>query len=305
MSRDSVAAGSTSQKEYHGYAAADKANDSRTLYVFCEELLPFVSGELSASVIDSNISTTDGKDKYTGKVGTTNVIKCTYRDDSGANKAFPPFIRKGEQVRVFNIGDTDQWYWAPTGRNDNARRTDCVRYFVGDTLENNPDLTDDNTYYLELNTRTDQKVEISTANTNGEKFRYKFQISPKTNSVTLCDDSGNIIMIESDKPRITLANNKNSIIQMDGINITVACNGDMKFKADGNMEFVAGKNITSNAGSNHTSTAGSSMLLKSGSGMQVTSAGSASLLLNPSGAGTLTCNSLLSLTASQIAMGKK
>lgn len=297
MSTESVAAGSTSQREYHGYAAADKANDSRILYVYCEELLPFVSGKLTAVVVNSNISTSNGKDKYTGKVGTTNVIKCTYRDDSGANKAFPPFVRKGEQVRIFNIGDTDQWYWAPTGRNDNARRTDCIRYFVGDTLENNPDLTDDNTYYLELNTRTDQKVEISTANTNGEKFRYKFLISPKTSSVTLCDDSGNIISIDSDKPKITLANNENSIIQMDGVNITVACNGDMKFKADGNMEFVAGKNITSTAGSN--------MTLKSGSGMQVTSNGSASLLLNPSGAGTLTCNTLLSLTAKQISMSKK
>ena len=296
MSSDSIGAGSTSQREYHGYAAADKDNGSRTLYVYCEELLPFVSGEIRATTIASNISTTDGKNKFTGSATTKNFIECTYRDDSGSNNAFPPDIRRGEQVRIFNIGDTDQWYWAPTGRNDNARRTERKRFSISDTLQNSPELDDDNTYYIEMNTRTDQKIEISTANSNGEQFRYKFTISPKTNTVTLCDDGGNLILIESDKPRISLVNSSNSMIQMDGVNITVACNGDMKFKADGNITMVAGQNITMNAGSNLKATAGNVFAIDSAS--------SSSLTLNPSGAGTLSCNSLMTLKAANISMSK-
>ena len=46
--KEFAAAGSTSMHEFHGYAAADKANDSRELYVYCEELLPFLNGEVKA-----------------------------------------------------------------------------------------------------------------------------------------------------------------------------------------------------------------------------------------------------------------
>ena len=296
MNTDSIGAGSTSQREYHGYAAADKDNGSRVLYVYCEELLPFVSGEIRATTVASNISTTDGKNKFTGSATTKNFIKCTYRDDSGTNNAFPPDIRRGEQVRIFNIGDTDQWYWAPTGRNDSARRTEHKRIAISDTLQNNPDLDDNNTYYFEMNTRTDQKIEFSTANSNGEKFRYKFIISPKNSTITLCDDGGNLLLIESAVPRISLINSSNSMIQMDGVNITVACNGDMKFKADGNITMTAGKDISISAGKNLQATAKQVFSISSSS--------SASLTLNPSGAGTLSCNSLMTLKAANISMSK-
>lgn len=276
MVNDSIGAGSTSQKEYHGYAAADKENGSRTLYVYCEELLPFVSGEIHATEAESLIKTSDGKDTYTGKVATRNFITCTYRDDSGDNTAFPPDVRKGEQVRIFNIGDTDQWYWAPTGRNAGARRLERKRIFINDTLENNADLDDDNTYFIELDSRRTKRILISTAKSDGEKYRYRLEISPVNSTVTLADDAGNVILIDSEKPEILMRNKDDSLLDLNAKNIIMACKGDMSFRADGNVSVLAGKQIS----------------LKSG-----LSGSSSNLVLTPSGSGTMTLSSSLSIRA--------
>lgn len=230
-----VSAGQTSQREYHGYAAADKANDSRLLYVYCEELLPFVQGEISATNADSgySISTSDGKSS--GVVTTSNILVCTYRDDTKSNSAFPPCVRKGEQVRVYNIGDTDQWYWASAGRNDGARRTDTWRQHISGTLENNADLTDSNTYYIEMDTRGAHHVVISTSNADGEKHTYKFLIDAEQSFILLSDEIGNSLLMESEKPCVTLKNSSNSMIQLNGPDITIACPGNLSLTAKGNI----------------------------------------------------------------------
>jgi hypothetical protein len=52
MSTEFIGAGSTSQREYHGYAAADKDNGSRELKVYCEELLPFLTGKINGRNVE-------------------------------------------------------------------------------------------------------------------------------------------------------------------------------------------------------------------------------------------------------------
>lgn len=230
-----VSAGQTSQREYHGYAAADKANDSRLLYVYCEELLPFVQGKISATNADSGYSISTGSGKTTGIVTTSNILVCTYRDDTKSNSAFPPCVRKGEQVRVYNMGDTDQWYWASAGRNDGARRTDTWRQHISATLENNADLTDSNTYYIEMDTRGAHHVIISTSAANGEKHTYKFLIDTDKSLILLSDEIGNSLLMESEKPCVTLKNSANSMIQLDGPNINIVCPGNLSLSAKGNI----------------------------------------------------------------------
>ena len=230
-----ASAGQSSQREYHGYAAKDKADDSRLLYVYCEELLPFVSGEIDATNADSGYSISTGKSKTSGTVTTANVLVCTYRDDTKSNSAFPPKVRKGEQVRVYNIGDTDQWYWASAGRNDGARRTDTWRQHISGTLENNADLTDDNTYYIEMDTRGAHHVVISTSGADGEVHTYKFLIDCDKSIVTLSDEIGNTLLMESEIPCVTLKNSANSMIQLNGPDITIACSGKLSITAKGDI----------------------------------------------------------------------
>lgn len=226
-------AGSTSMREYHGIAATDKENNSRELYVYCEELLPFMNGKIQATNADSGYKISDGKTKSSGIVTTTNAIKCVYRDESNSYSAYPPYVRRGEQVKIYNVGDTDQWYWSSAGRNDGARRTDKWRQQISDTLENNADLNDENSYHIDMDTRENQCIEISTCMANGEKYSYTFLIDAKNSKVMLSDNIANSLLIESEIPKITLKNSDNSMIELNGKNITIACEGNLNFTSQG------------------------------------------------------------------------
>lgn len=233
MSIGSTSAGSTGRVEFDGIAAADRADDSRDLYVYCKDILPLVQGKLEATSMAQNIKTTDENGNPTTiSVNAKNVIKCSYGGDNDcSNRAFPPDVRKGEIVRIFNMGDSDQWYWRGSDRTQSLRRTERVRWCANNTLENNTPMTGSNTYYFEMDTRTTKAITISTCKSDGEAFAYKFCISPAEKKVTLTDDQYNQISIDSENTCITLANHDGSFIKLDKKDITIACEGKINIQS--------------------------------------------------------------------------
>ena len=230
-------------REYHGVAAADKANDERILYVYSEELLPFLQGEVRAVEHENEIETSGPNGSYSGKLKTSTSIKCLYRDTE-SNNAFPPSVRRGEQVLIYNLGDSNVWYWKSEGRNDNLRRLDTVRYSVSATRQNTPELDDNNTYFIEMDSREKKRIRISTSKADGEKFRYLLLIDPENSMCALSDDDGNIIAIESEIPRVCMKNKLDSMLDLNMENIIMACKGDMTFKTEnGSISHYSGKDI--------------------------------------------------------------
>lgn len=234
----STAVGKLEATEYIGYAAADKEEDSQILKVYVPGFLPFVSGELKAMEVNNQVST-KGTTPYQGKVKTTNIIEAKYRGET-SNRAFPPDIRKGEEVIVFNYADDNTWYWRSSARNDNARRTETYRVEVSGTLENTGKVDDDNTYFFELDTRRTHSIRISTSNKDGEQFRYTFKIDADNNSVFLGDDGGNQFYIKSDQPRVCMKNTSNSMVDLNDKNIVIMAENDISIvSTKGNLTFSA------------------------------------------------------------------
>src|SRR5574344_2448556 len=119
-------------EEYFGYAICDKEQDSRELKVYCSDLLPMHTGKLNATQARAFIK----NDIYAGNITEANYITCTYRDDTASHNAFPEDIRKGEQVRVYKVGDSEQYYWASCGRTEGNRQIETHRIAILDTLYN-------------------------------------------------------------------------------------------------------------------------------------------------------------------------
>ena len=273
-------------REFHGYAAADKANDSRELLVYSEELLPFLQGEIKAREIDNQVNTSNGKDSFQGTVKTTNCITCIYKDDA-SNRAFPPDVRKGEQVLIYNLGDTGTWYWKSEGRNDNNRKTETQRIQISGTLENAPELNDDNTYFIELDTRRSHRIRISTSNTDGEKNRYLIQIDSDQSQIFIGDDKGNQFFMDSEHPRVCMKNKKGSLLDLNDENIVLACKQDITIKAEnGKCNIISGNDMTLKTDTN--------MLLDSGQNMTQTIGQNWSVSYN----GTGVCSGKGSMTMS-------
>ena len=234
----SIPVESSNMHEYMGRAAADKEQDSRELLVYPSEFLPFTSGELKAVEVDNEVDN-KGSKGYQGTVKTTNILKCIYRDNL-SNRAFPPDIRKGEEVIIFNYGDDNTWYWRSSGRNDNARRTETYRIEISGSLDYVGKNDDDNTYFFEMDTRRSHRIRISTSKQDEEKYRYLFAFDVDRNSIFLGDDAGNQFFVDSEQPRVCMKNKSNSLVDLNDKNIVIMAEKDISIvSTKGNLTFSA------------------------------------------------------------------
>lgn len=227
-----------------GIAAADLPHNGRELYVYPSQQLPFFQGELKAIEASNDVNTTNDTGSYSGSLKTTNFLKCYWRGDS--ENPYPPAIRKGEQVTIFSLGDSDMWYWSCEGRDESMRRLDTKRLSVSGNLDNNSESTDDNSYFLEIDTLRNKHIKLSTSQQDGEKYRYMLLMDAGNNTISLTDDKNNSVTIESsDTPRITLRNSKNSFIKLEDESISIACKKDITVKSEqGKIMFQSKDNIS-------------------------------------------------------------
>ena len=227
--------------EYHGYAIADKERGSRELKVFVPALLPMLTGELKAIEQDNDVLTTAAGTNfsYSGLIKTKNYLLCQYKNDD-PNSLVVPLVRKGEQVIVSNYANTDVWYWRSAGRNDNERRTDTYKTGVSGNLVHNAKLTDDNTYFMEMDTREKHQIKLSTSKQDGEKYRYTIQADADNSRIVVSDDIENKIIIESDPHRISIINKDNSMIILDKKNIVIKCDGEIIMESTSSKVTIHG-----------------------------------------------------------------
>ena len=218
-------------EEYFGYAICDKDESSRDLKVYCPDLLPLYTGALNATQAHARIK----NNVYMGDITEANYITCTYRDDTADHDAFPPDIRKGEQVRVYKLADSEQFYWASCGRTEGNRRTETHRIAISDTLENDGVLDDNNSYYLEMDTRRSHSITLTTNKADDEVYKYQLKIDADKHQVYLGDDAGNGLLIQSDIPSITITNKSGATMQVTDRNMDMTCKGDQNTYIQGNV----------------------------------------------------------------------
>ncbi len=268
-----------------GVASADLAHDSRELYVHSPQLTPFQDGKLEAIEASNDINTSNGDDKYQGSLKTTNSIKAVWKGDG--NNPYPPAIRKGEQVTLYNIGDTDTWYWTTEGRNEDQRRLDTKRISVSGSRDNVKDMADDNTYFMEIDTLRNKRIRLSTSGADGEDYRYQLSLDVDNSLIVMADDDGNSVSIESKIPRISLRNKKNSVLVLDDETITLACKQDIIIKSEqgnilvqckGNYGCAADGKVTIHSKADSRYTAEGSTYLGARGGVSIEGQGSPSTM---------------------------
>lgn len=232
---------------YIGICVEDKEFTSRVLKVHLRELLPFVEGEVEDddSVEAYSYIDDESGNVVDGEITVSNHITAEWFGMS-SNRVFPPDVVLGEQVLVMKYSDEDIYYWVSLGRDDNMRRLEILRHAVSDSVEYDRLLDDDNTYYVEMDTKFTKRIRIVTSKSDGEDYRYEIIIDAKNNFLALHDDAGNEIIIESDIPRIKLKNANGTIVDLNGEDIIMIAPRDVVISADRQIVMSA-RNVTIDA----------------------------------------------------------
>lgn len=198
-----------------GIAAENKPTDTRILNCSPIQQLAALDGELTFNPQDIlSVGHDSDGNRYEVKA-TLDVTISTEWLPRSSNRLTPPDIRRGELVEIYRLADTDQFFWVPMGLKDDLRRLETVIYaFNANPNLENTGSTYDNHYFLEISTHR-KLVTFSTSKVNGEPFRYTVQFNTGEGLITLADDTGNYVQLDSQEHSIRAENVEESHVLID------------------------------------------------------------------------------------------
>lgn len=262
-----------------GYLAESTGyRNQRTFHVYVPETLPTYTGDITPEVATHSVKVTNVMTNQTDEanVGVVTTIKAEYLGLLTSRTV--PTMYKNQQVLVLNFSNDDRFFWIPLDRDDYLRTFEQIRFSALDQAVTNKSsatgsdiekkqssITNDNSYYFEIDTKYGKHIMMSTASTDGESWRYFFKIDANSHSVEIWDQSikdpsipSNSIKLESQpmpgcKGRIKLETaggasltleDKNSMLNIPG-NLEVSVGGTVVTNIQGNTTASFGGNVGS------------------------------------------------------------
>lgn len=224
---------------YHGRALTDLPADTVSLQIFCPELTPAsTQGRFGPGVTTNKVSLKNATG--TSSDSSENVANHIVAEWFGeSNRAYAPNVVAGEQVVVYQFGNADKYYWCAIGRDRELRKTERLRFEVGNTTSLNEEKTDKNTYFWELSS-LDQHFLLRLSRNTGEAFAYTFKIDAKNGMVVLTDDTSvqtaksdgasspsNSIMLDSAKKIIQITNASKAVVSLNDQDVLISAPRDV------------------------------------------------------------------------------
>lgn len=156
--------------------------DGNMIRFMFSEVLPLETGHIRNNPIPMKRVYTDARGRVKQASGThNNNFTAVWYNTDGFRKT-PPDVQRDERVMVWQLQDSDTWYWEECNRDAMThRRLETVVHSinadkqVGGTNENHDDV---NSYYQEFSSHN-KSVTIATSKKNGEFTDYMMQINAK------------------------------------------------------------------------------------------------------------------------------
>lgn len=215
----------------YGIVAEPKLISSREILITPLETMPFFDGDIRGDEANIKDEFVDKDNRpYSVEVMTDHTIKAEWLPLGNDNRDTPPDVRRGERVLIYRYEQNDKFYWQSTGQDQGLRRLETIVYRFSDTVdESTTKLTDTNSYWLEISTHK-QNVQFQTVKNNGEKVAFGLQFDSKEGKLTVKDDLGNHLFIDSTQSYVELGNSSGSFVALDKNKILGQASDSITFK---------------------------------------------------------------------------
>ena len=247
-----------------GRAVEDLPDDSAVLKVVIANLLPGQEGGVAPAETGATTTARTDVGVSTSSAATmANFIEAIYF--GATNEKYPPSIRKGEQVRITQFGDSDRFLWEGLGRNSDLRTVDVRRIEVAAKPEPQSLLTDDNTYHLELNSKK-KFVQIKTSMVNEEMTRYLLKLDAEKGEVTLTDHLQNVFYMNTERKEVMLSTASGATLRAIDEDVVIAAPRDVTIQAGRNFIRKVGEMVADEIGTSVMRTVGENVEEEIGGG---------------------------------------
>lgn len=195
-----------SQLKFHSYGivAEDKARGTDVIKVIPIEVNFANATAVAAneSEVEMNHQTASGSQDNI-KLTMGNTVQATWMH-LNTNRFTSPDVKKGDQVLIRRLGETDIYYWEDLN-NMNAKRLEHVVFAFGADPNNGTVNNLANAYWLAFSPM-DKHITLHTSKMNGEKFGYDIQLDTEESKFVVMDDAGNKIWLASEEGDIGAEN---------------------------------------------------------------------------------------------------
>lgn len=214
------------QHVINGIAMSDIEPDGISLEVFPTEIIPGATGGgfKAATTTNKFKQKNEQGTTITTTANTTNRILAVWRSFNGESK--PNNVRAGQQVILYQVGDTDKWYWSFKARDPEMGTTDYrVHYVPARKQEHTGKLpTDEDSYVQGIDTTKGRVIYAKTSQKLGEPVAFNHFINTKIGLYMLTDNKG--VTIKKEKGlgnvKVTMTDGQYSnTISMDAANNTI------------------------------------------------------------------------------------
>ena len=220
-----------------GRVAENKKMSEDTVEVMPVETISFLDGEIKSNPTTTETKGTDAQgNAYQTSSESDNTVPCKWLP-LGDNRVTAPDWRRGERVLIYQYGDEDLYYCVSMGWDRHLRKLETVVYaWSATTDESDTSINKDNSYAFEVSTHG-KHITLTTTDKNGEPFKYTFQFNTGDGVVTLTDDAGNFIELDSAATKITFQNVDGTMLTLDKETIIGFCKDSMSYTATNNINF--------------------------------------------------------------------
>lgn len=201
--------------------AKNKPLSTRDIEATPIENLNMVNGEITSLPNEYKASAADSQGQaYQVNMQTTNTVKATWLPINGSNRITAPDVRRGETVVLYRFADTDQFWWSTLKDDMDLRRLETVIYAWSATTDESQKVNPEHYYFLEISTHR-KMVHFHTTDKNGEPFKYDVQINTDKGFITIKDDEGNSILLDSAERHLQMINKDGSVVDINKKNIII------------------------------------------------------------------------------------
>lgn len=165
-----------------------------------------------------------------------------------SNRNSAPDVYASETVILFKFGNVDEYYWTDVLREPELRRLEDVLYSYSNLKVKGNPFNENSSYWVRFNTR-DKYIQLRTSDNDGEAVKYDIKIDTKKGVITILDNLGNSLELDSTKG-----------------NLTATTTNDINLKAANNINLTAGNDVVIATGGNLVQNLGKGMSMNSSSG---------------------------------------
>lgn len=154
---------------------------------------------------------------------------------TNTNRISAPDVRRGDRVKIYRVGNTDEYYWEDMN-SENVKRLETVVYAFSADPDNPVKEDGSNAYIIEVSAHQ-KTLTISTSDANGEKAKFNVQINGGDGVLIVEDDKDNNIYLDSVNSDIRLKNAFGTMTRMNKKNIEMFAPDSMFLKATNLINF--------------------------------------------------------------------